>query len=111
MAESVREDCQAGRLLVLRYWPILCRASGPAVQPAAQYNADAGLTAFAAGLKRDAVDLDPIRDDLAAVVHLALVAAHVAVRICRRLRLPLPLRHYRQACLRSCASTEDAVHR
>jgi hypothetical protein len=34
----------------------------------ARYDADAALTAFAAGLK-DAVDLDSIRDDLATVVH------------------------------------------
>jgi hypothetical protein len=52
-----------------------------------QCGADPGSAAFAAGLKRDAVDLDPIRDDLAAVVHLALEAAHVAARIRRRLML------------------------
>jgi hypothetical protein len=34
----------------------------------AWYDADAALTAFAAGFK-DAVDLDSIRDDLATVVH------------------------------------------
>jgi hypothetical protein len=110
MAESVREDCQAGRLLVLRILANSVSGQWTGGSTGGPHDADAGLTAFAAGLKRDAVDLDPIRDDLAAVVHLALVAAHVAVRICKRLRLPLPLRHHRQACLRSSASTEDAVH-
>jgi hypothetical protein len=43
------------------------RASGPRFN-GAWYDADAALTAFAAGLK-DAVDLDSIRDDLATVVH------------------------------------------
>ena len=49
----------------------------------ARYDADAALTAFAAGLK-DAVELDSIRDDLAAVVHQAVKAVHVPVRVSPR---------------------------
>ena len=49
----------------------------------ARYDADAALTAFAAGLK-DAVDLDSIRDDLATVVHQAVEAAYVPVWISPR---------------------------
>ena len=44
----------------------------------ARYDADRTVAAFAAGLK-DAVDLDAVRDDLAAVVHQALEPAHVSV--------------------------------
>jgi MFS family permease len=46
----------------------------------AGYNADRTLTAFAARLK-DAVDLDAVRDDLAAVVDRALEPVHMAVWI------------------------------
>jgi len=44
----------------------------------ARYDTDQTVTAFAARLK-DAVDLDSIRDDLAATVHQALEPAHVSV--------------------------------
>jgi len=44
----------------------------------ARYNADQTVAAFAARLK-DAVDLDAVRDDLAAVVHQALEPAHVSL--------------------------------
>jgi hypothetical protein len=46
----------------------------------ARYDADQTVTAFAARLK-DAVDLDSVRDDLAAVVEQALEPAHVSVWI------------------------------
>jgi hypothetical protein len=46
----------------------------------ARYDADQMAAAFAARLK-DAVDLDSVRDDLAAVVHKALEPAHVSVWI------------------------------
>jgi Kef-type K+ transport system membrane component KefB len=46
----------------------------------ARYDADQTVTAFAALLK-DAVDLDSVRDDLAAVVENALEPAHVSVWI------------------------------
>jgi hypothetical protein len=44
----------------------------------ARYDADQTVAAFAAGLK-DAVDLDSVRDDLAAVVHRTLEPVHVSV--------------------------------
>jgi hypothetical protein len=44
----------------------------------ARYDADQTVTAFAARLK-DAVDLDSIRDDLAATVETALEPAHMSV--------------------------------
>ena len=46
----------------------------------ARYDADQTVTAFAARLK-DAVDLDSVRDDLAAIVENALEPAHVSVWI------------------------------
>ncbi len=46
----------------------------------ARYDADQTVTAFAARLK-DAVDLDSVRDDLAAVVEKALEPAHMSVWI------------------------------
>ena len=46
----------------------------------ARYDADQTVTAFAARLK-DAVDLDSVRDDLAAIVEKALEPAHVSVWI------------------------------
>jgi hypothetical protein len=46
----------------------------------ARYNADQTIAAFAAQLK-DAVDLDSVRDDLAAVVQKALEPAHMSVWI------------------------------
>jgi hypothetical protein len=46
----------------------------------ARYDADQTVAAFAAQLK-DAVDLDSVRDDLAAVVQKALEPAHVSVWI------------------------------
>jgi hypothetical protein len=46
----------------------------------ARYDADQTVTAYAARLK-DAVDLDAVRDDLAAVVEKALEPAHVSVWI------------------------------
>ena len=46
----------------------------------ARYDADQTVAAFAAQLK-DAVDLDSVRHDLAAVVHKALEPAHVSVWI------------------------------
>jgi hypothetical protein len=49
----------------------------------ARYDADQMVAAFAARLK-DAVDLDPVRDDLAGVVSRALEPAHVSVWISRR---------------------------
>jgi hypothetical protein len=49
----------------------------------ARYDADQTVAAFAARLK-DAVDLDSVRDDLAAVVHQALEPAHVSVWIGHR---------------------------
>jgi hypothetical protein len=49
----------------------------------ARYDADQTVTAFAARLK-DAVDLDSVRNDLAAVVSRALEPAHVSVWISRR---------------------------
>ncbi len=48
----------------------------------ARYDADQTVAAFAARLK-DAVDLDSVRDDLAAVVHQALEPAHVSVWVSR----------------------------
>jgi len=48
----------------------------------ARYDADRTAAAFAARLK-DELDLDSIRDDLAAAVHQALEPAHVPVRIGR----------------------------
>jgi hypothetical protein len=49
----------------------------------ARYDADQMVAAFAAGLK-DAVDLDSVRDDLAAVVQQALEPAHMSVWVSRR---------------------------
>jgi hypothetical protein len=46
----------------------------------ARYDADQTVAAFAARLK-DAVELDSIRDDLAAVVHRALEPAHISMWI------------------------------
>jgi hypothetical protein len=46
----------------------------------ARYDADLTVIAFAARLK-DTVDLDSVRNDLAAVVHQALEAAHISVQI------------------------------
>ena len=46
----------------------------------ARYDADQTVAAFAAQLK-DAVDLDSVRDDLAAAVQKALEPAHVSVWI------------------------------
>jgi hypothetical protein len=46
----------------------------------ARYDADQTVTAFAARLK-DAVDLDSVRDDLAATVGKALEPAHMSVWI------------------------------
>jgi hypothetical protein len=46
----------------------------------ARYDADQTIAAFAASLK-DTVDLDSVRDDLAAAVHQALEPAHVSVWI------------------------------
>jgi hypothetical protein len=48
----------------------------------ARYDADRTAAAFAARLK-DELDLDSIRDDLAAAVHQALEPAHVSVWISR----------------------------
>jgi hypothetical protein len=45
-----------------------------------RYDADLTVAAFAARLK-DAVDLDSVRDDLAAVVEKALEPAHLSVWI------------------------------
>jgi hypothetical protein len=49
----------------------------------ARYEADQTVAAFAAGLK-DAVDLDSVRDDLAAVVHRTLEPVHVSVWLTSR---------------------------
>jgi hypothetical protein len=49
----------------------------------ARYDAGQTVAAFAARLK-DAVDLDSVRDDLAAVVQQALEPAHLSVWISRR---------------------------
>ncbi len=49
----------------------------------ARYDTEATVAAFAARLK-DAVDLDWVRDDLAATVHQALEPAHVSVWISHR---------------------------
>ena len=49
----------------------------------ARYDADQMVAAFAARLK-DAVDLDPVRDDLASVVQQALEPAHLSVWVSRR---------------------------
>jgi hypothetical protein len=49
----------------------------------ARYNADQTVAAFAARLK-DEVDLDSVRDDLAAVVQQALEPAHLSVWVSRR---------------------------
>lgn len=49
----------------------------------ARYDADEMVAAFAAQLK-DTVDLDPVRDDLAAVVRQALEPDHVSVWISDR---------------------------
>ena len=46
----------------------------------ARYDADRTVAAFAARLK-DAVDLDSIKDDLAAAVHRTLEPAHISVRL------------------------------
>ena len=49
----------------------------------ARYDADQTVAAFAARLK-DTVDLDSVRDDLAAVVDQALEPAHVSLWISQR---------------------------
>jgi hypothetical protein len=49
----------------------------------ARYDADQTVAAFAARLK-DAVDLDSVRTDLAAVVQRTLEPAHVTVWVSRR---------------------------
>jgi hypothetical protein len=49
----------------------------------ARYDADQTVAAFAARLK-DAVDLDSVRDDLAAIVQQTLEPAHLSVWISRR---------------------------
>jgi hypothetical protein len=49
----------------------------------ARYDADQTVAAFATRLK-DAVDLDPVRDDLAQVVSRALEPAHLSVWISHR---------------------------
>ncbi|MFZ0083397.1 MAG: hypothetical protein WAL13_30180, partial [Trebonia sp.] len=49
----------------------------------ARYDADRTVAAFAARLK-DGVDLDSVRDDLAAVVNQALEPAHISVWISHR---------------------------
>jgi hypothetical protein len=49
----------------------------------ARYDADQTVAAFAARLK-DEVDLDSVRDDLAAVVQQALEPAHLSVWVSRR---------------------------
>ena len=49
----------------------------------ARYDTEATVAAFTARLK-DAVDLDLVRDDLAAIVHQALEPAHVSVWISHR---------------------------
>ena len=49
----------------------------------ARYDADQTVAAFATRLK-DAVDLDSVRDDLAAVVHQTLEPAHLSVWVSRR---------------------------
>ena len=49
----------------------------------ARYNADKTITAFAIRLK-DAMDLDSVRDDLAAVVYRVLEPEHVSVWVDRR---------------------------
>jgi hypothetical protein len=49
----------------------------------ARYDADQTIAAFAAQLK-EAVDLDAVRDDLAAAVHHALEPAHVSVWLNQR---------------------------
>ena len=49
----------------------------------ARYNVDQTVAAFAARLK-DEVDLDSVRDDLAAVVQQALEPAHLSVWVSRR---------------------------
>ena len=67
-----------------------------------RYDADQTVAAFAAQLK-DAVDLDSVRDDLAAVVHKALEPAHVSVWI------RPSQRHRRGAELRP--TTNEAGHR
>jgi hypothetical protein len=46
----------------------------------ARYDADQTVAAFAARLK-DAIELDSVRDDLAAVVHKALEPAHISMWI------------------------------
>jgi len=48
----------------------------------ARYDADQTVAAFAARLK-DEVDLDSVRDDLAAVVQQALEPAHLSVWVTR----------------------------
>jgi hypothetical protein len=49
----------------------------------ARYDADHTVAAFAARLQ-DTIDLDSVRDDLAAVVHRALEPAHVSLWISPR---------------------------
>jgi len=49
----------------------------------ARYDADRTVIQFADGLK-DTVDLDSVRDDLAAVAYQALAPAHVSVWISQR---------------------------
>ena len=53
----------------------------------ARYDAEATVAAFAARLK-DAVDLDSVRDDLAAVVSRALEPGHVSVWVSGRDQAP-----------------------
>jgi hypothetical protein len=49
----------------------------------ARYDADQTIAAFAGQLK-EAVDLDAVRDDLAAAVHHALEPTHVSVWLSQR---------------------------
>jgi hypothetical protein len=66
--------------LPLGWVALLAQAAG---RPSARYDADQMVAALAAQLK-DEVDLDAVRDDLAAVVQQALEPAHLSVWISRR---------------------------
>lgn len=97
----MREDCQAGALLVMRMLANSVSGQVDRRYNRARYDAAVALTAFAAGLK-DAVDLDSIRDDLATIVHQALEPALSRCASVSERGSPLPRRHLGRACLWSC---------
>ena len=70
-----------GRLASRRWWWVLGAVDRRFNR--ARYDADQTVTAFAGQLK-DAVDLDSVRDDLAAIVQQTLEPTHLSVWISRQ---------------------------